>query len=83
MQTMTININEKFTLDQLDTGFSLKPFIDFLKKSVKNDNSLKDKMTGFILDKLAQYPELEGDIPWKISISTATFWNCCLLVCRM
>jgi hypothetical protein len=63
MQTMLININEKFTLAQLDTALSLKPFIDFLKKSVKNDNSLKDKMTGFILEKLANYPELEGEIP--------------------
>ena len=63
MQTMTININEKFVLDKLDTGLSFKPFIDFLRKRVKNDLSLKDKLTGFLLEKLAQYPELEGDVP--------------------
>jgi hypothetical protein len=63
MQTMTININEKFTLPQLDTAFSLRPFINFLKKSLKNDSSLKDKLTAFLLEKLAQFPELEGDVP--------------------
>jgi hypothetical protein len=63
MQTMTININEKFTLTNLDTAFSLRPFISFLKKSLKNDSSLKDKLTAFLLEKLAQFPELEGDVP--------------------
>ena len=63
MQTMTININEKFTLAQLDTALSLRPFINFLKKSLKNDSSLKDKLTAFLLEKLAQFPELEGDVP--------------------
>lgn len=63
MQTMTININEKFTLSQLDTAFSLRPFISFLKKGLKNDSSLKDKLTAFLLEKLEQYPELEGDVP--------------------
>jgi hypothetical protein len=63
MQTMTININEKFTLPHLDTAFSLRPFINFLKKSLKNDSSLKDKLTAFLLEKLAQYPELEGEVP--------------------
>ncbi|HUP11748.1 MAG TPA: GAF domain-containing protein, partial [Niastella sp.] len=62
MQTMTININEKFTLPQLDTAFSLRPFINFLKKSLKNDSSLKDKLTAFLLEKLAEFPELEGDV---------------------
>jgi hypothetical protein len=63
MQTMTININEKFTLVKLDTAFSLRPFINFLKKSLKNDSSLKDKLTAFLLEKMEQFPELEGDIP--------------------
>jgi len=63
MQTMTININEKFTLAQLDTALSLRPFINFLKKSLKNDGSLKDKLTAFLLEKLAEFPELEGDVP--------------------
>jgi len=63
MQSMTININEKFTLNQLDTALSLKPFIDFLRKSIKNDLSLKDKLNGFLLEKLERYPELEGEIP--------------------
>lgn len=63
MQTMTININEKFTLPHLDTAFSLRPFISFLKKGLKNDSSLKDKLTAFLLEKLEQYPELEGDVP--------------------
>jgi hypothetical protein len=63
MQTTTININEKFTLVKLDTAFSLRPFIDFLKKSLKNDSSLKDKLTAFLLEKMEQFPELEGDIP--------------------
>ncbi len=63
MQTMTININEKFTLTKLDTAFSLRPFINFLKKSLKNDSSLKDKLTAFLLEKMEQFPELEGDIP--------------------
>jgi len=63
MQTMTININEKFVLDKLDTGLSFKPFIDFLRKRIKNDLSLKDKLTGFLLEKLEKYPELEGDVP--------------------
>lgn len=63
MQTMAININEKFVFDKLDTGLSFKPFIDFLRKRVKNDNSLKDKLTGFLLEKLEKYPELEGDVP--------------------
>src|SRR5687768_11793895 len=62
MQTMTININEKFTLAKLDTAFSLRPFTNFLKKSLKNDSSLKDKLTAFLLEKMEQYPELEGDI---------------------
>ena len=62
MQTMTININEKFTLNKLDTAFSLRPFINFLKKSLKNDSSLKDKLTAFLLEKMEQFPELEGDI---------------------
>ena len=63
MQTMTININEKFTLPNLDTALSLRPFINFLKKSLKNDGSLKDKLTAFLLEKLAEFPELEGDVP--------------------
>src|SRR5262245_60314013 len=63
METMTININEKFVLPQLDTAFSLKPFINFLRKSLKNDSSLKDKLTAFLLEKLEQFPELEGDVP--------------------
>jgi hypothetical protein len=63
MQTTTININEKFTLVKLDTAFSLRPFINFLKKSLKNDSSLKDKLTAFLLEKMEQFPELEGDIP--------------------
>src|ERR1044072_8252988 len=63
MQTMTININEKFTLPSLDSAFSLLPFISFLKKSLKNDSSLKDKLTSFLLEKLEQFPELEGDVP--------------------
>lgn len=63
MQTLTININEKFTLNKLDSAFSLRPFIDFLKKSLKNDSSLKDKLTAFLLEKMEQFPELEGDIP--------------------
>ncbi|WP_205508973.1 GAF domain-containing protein [Longitalea arenae] len=62
MQTMTININEKFTLDHVDTAFSLRPFINFLRKSLKNDSSLKDKLTAFLLEKMEQYPELEGDV---------------------
>lgn len=62
MQTMTLNINEKFTLNKLDTAFSLRPFINFLKKSLKNDSSLKDKLTAFLLEKMEQFPELEGDI---------------------
>lgn len=62
MQSMTININEKFVLNQLDTAFSLKPFIDFLRQSLKNGHSLKDKLNGFLLEKLEKYPELEGDI---------------------
>jgi hypothetical protein len=63
MQTKTININEKFTLTNLDTALSLRPFINFLKKSLKNDSSLKDKLTAFLLEKLEQFPELEGDVP--------------------
>jgi hypothetical protein len=63
MQTLTININEKFTLTNLDTAFSLRPFINFLKKSLKHDSSLKDKLTAFLLEKLEQFPELEGDVP--------------------
>jgi hypothetical protein len=63
MQSMTININEKIVLNQLDTALSLKPFINFLRKSIKNDHSLKDKLNGFLLEKLERYPELEGDIP--------------------
>lgn len=63
MQTTTININEKFTLNQLDTALSLKPFMDYLRKGMKNDHSLKDKLNGFLLEKLEKYPELEGDIP--------------------
>ncbi|MBO9200673.1 MULTISPECIES: GAF domain-containing protein [Niastella] len=63
MQTMTININEKFTLTNFDTAFSLRPFINFLKKSLKHDSSLKDKLTAFLLEKLEQFPELEGDVP--------------------
>jgi hypothetical protein len=63
MQTMTININEKFTLPSLDTALSLRPFINFLRKSHKNDGSLKDKLTAFLLEKLEQFPELEGDVP--------------------
>ena len=63
METMTININEKFVLPQLDTAFSLKPFINFLRKGLKNDGSLKDKLTAFLLEKLEQFPELEGDVP--------------------
>lgn len=63
MQTMTINISEKFTLPNLDTALSLRPFINFLRKSLKNDSSLKDKLTAFLLEKLAQFPELEGDVP--------------------
>jgi hypothetical protein len=63
MQTKTININEKFTLTNLDTALSLHPFINFLKKSLKNDSSLKDKLTAFLLEKLEQFPELEGDVP--------------------
>src|ERR1044072_5922913 len=63
MQTMTININEKFTLPSLDSAFSLLPFISLLKKSLKHDSSLKDKLTAFLLEKLEQFPELEGDVP--------------------
>jgi hypothetical protein len=63
MQTMTININEKFALPNLDTALSLRPFINFLRKSLKNDGSLKDKLTAFLLEKLAEFPELEGDVP--------------------
>ncbi len=63
MQTMTININEKFALPDLDTALSLRPFINFLRKSLKNDGSLKDKLTAFLLEKLAEFPELEGDVP--------------------
>jgi hypothetical protein len=63
MQTLSIYINEKYKLGDLDTAFSLRPFIDFLKKSLKNDSSLKDKLTAFLLEKLAQYPELEGEVP--------------------
>jgi len=63
MQTMTININEKLTLTNLDTAFSLRPFINFLKKSLKHDSSLKDKLTAFLLEKMEQFPELEGDVP--------------------
>ncbi|HEX6428367.1 MAG TPA: hypothetical protein VF008_11800, partial [Niastella sp.] len=63
MQTMTININEKFTLPNVDTALSLRPFINFLKKSLKNDGSLKDKLTAFLLEKMGEFPELEGDIP--------------------
>jgi hypothetical protein len=63
MQTMTININEKFKLADLDTAFSLRPFINFLKNSLKNDSSLKDKLTAFLLEKLEQFPELEDDVP--------------------
>ena len=63
MQTMTININEKFTLTNLDTAFSLRPFTSFLKKSLKHDSSLKDKLTAFLLEKLGEFPELEGDVP--------------------
>jgi hypothetical protein len=63
MQTMTININEKFTLTNLDTAFSLRPFINFLKKSLKHDSSLKDKLTAFLLEKLGEFPELEDDLP--------------------
>jgi hypothetical protein len=63
MQTMTININEKFTLTNLDTAFSLRPFINFLKKSLKHDSSLKDKLTAFLLEKLGEFPELEDDVP--------------------
>jgi hypothetical protein len=63
MQTFSININEKFTLPGVDTAFSLRPFISFLRKSVKNDSSLKDKLTAFLLEKLAQFPELEEEVP--------------------
>src|SRR4051812_28177732 len=63
MQTLTININEKFTLTELDTAFSLRPFTNFLKKSLKHDSSLKDKLTAFLLEKLEEFPELEGDVP--------------------
>jgi hypothetical protein len=63
MQTFSININEKFTLPGVDTAFSLRPFINFLRKSLKNDSSLKDKLTAFLLEKLAQFPELEEEVP--------------------
>jgi hypothetical protein len=63
MQTMSININEKYTLSNVDTAFSLRPFINFLKTSLKNDSSLKDKLTAFLLEKLEQFPELEGEVP--------------------
>src|SRR5262245_34212432 len=63
MQTMTININEKFTLTNLDTALSLRPFINFLRKSLKNDSSLKDKLNAFLLEKMEQFAELEGDMP--------------------
>jgi hypothetical protein len=64
MQSMTINISEKIVLNQLDTALSLKPFINFLRKSIKNDHSsLKNKLNGFLLEKLERYPELEEEIP--------------------
>lgn len=63
MQTMSININEKSSLADLDTAFSLRPFIKFLRTRLKSGSSLKDKLTAFLLEKLEQFPELEGDVP--------------------
>lgn len=64
MQTMTVNINEKVNeLVPVQTCLSLKPFIQFLNKNAADEHSLKSKLSAFLLEKLAKYPELEGDIP--------------------
>lgn len=64
MQTLTFNINENIsTLVPVRTSLSLRPFIKFLKDKAADEHSLKAKLSGFLLEKLARYPELEGDIP--------------------
>jgi hypothetical protein len=64
MQTTTFNINENIsTLVPIQTSLSLKPFIEFLKKSATDELSLKAKLSAFLLEKLAKYPELEGEVP--------------------
>lgn len=47
---------------QTDTRLSFKPFLDYVRVRLQDENSIKKEVLAFVLDKFNAYPELEGEV---------------------
>ncbi|MCR6719603.1 MAG: GAF domain-containing protein [Chitinophagaceae bacterium] len=46
----------------IETRLSFKPFLDYVRMRLQDENSIKKEIYRLIVDKFSQYPELEGEI---------------------
>lgn len=61
MQTTVLDIKENLMKKELiETAFSFKPFINYLKKRVTVEKSIKAEFYRFVLKKFKLYPQLEA-----------------------
>lgn len=62
MQTTTLDIKENLIKKELvETAFSFKPFIKYLKKRIEAEQTIKAEFYRFVLAKFKAYPQLEAD----------------------
>ncbi|MES2775703.1 MAG: GAF domain-containing protein [Bacteroidota bacterium] len=47
---------------QADTHLSFKPFLDYVRLRLQEENSIKKEIYQMVLDKFSPYPELEGEV---------------------
>jgi hypothetical protein len=62
MQATVVNIKERLVEEEpVETTFSFKPFINYLKKRVDVEKTIKSEFYRFVLNKFKMYPHLETD----------------------
>ncbi len=62
MQTTIINIREHLLKEEfIETAFSFKPFVNYLKQRVDVEQTIKSEFYRFVLNKFKSYPHLETD----------------------